>query len=171
MRGKYGKLTTGNKTGGKKMARKYKSKRDREYEKHIEPHIDEIRELRKEGHTIEQIAKKMGISRTTFYGYIKEYEELTEALTRGKYDANYELKKSLFMRAKGFMVTERKERTEYNSAGEIIKQIVEVNERYVYSDTMATKLMENTSNINSDELPQELKDLMEAKEEEIAESE
>jgi len=56
----------------------------------------------KEGMTDEQIFKKLGLSRNCFYKYLKEHDDLRDALKRGKVQPDDEVEGSLFKSAMGF---------------------------------------------------------------------
>ena len=50
----------------------------------------------------EDIAKKLGISRETFYQYKKTYSDFSDALKKGKAPIDFEVENSLLKRARGF---------------------------------------------------------------------
>ena len=50
----------------------------------------------------EDIAKKLGISRETFYQYIKTYPDFSDALKKGKAPIDFEVENALLKRARGF---------------------------------------------------------------------
>lgn len=57
----------------------------------------------RDGLTDEQIMKNMGIqSKSTFYGYKKDYPNFSNALKKGKEVADYEVENALFKRAIGY---------------------------------------------------------------------
>lgn len=49
-----------------------------------------------------EIARKLGISRKTFYVYVGEYRDFRDALKRGKAPVDVEVENALLKRAKGF---------------------------------------------------------------------
>lgn len=53
----------------------------------------------------EQIAKKLGISLTSFYSYQEKYPEFLKAIKRGKTSPDIEVENALFKRATGFTKT------------------------------------------------------------------
>lgn len=53
----------------------------------------------RDGLTDEQIAKNLGIGRTTFYKMIKEHSELSEHLKKGKEVVDYEVESALLKNA------------------------------------------------------------------------
>ena len=58
-----------------------------------------------------QIAEKMGISKQTFYDWLKKYPEFTDAIKKGKEIADKEIVNALYKRALGYSYKEVKERT------------------------------------------------------------
>lgn len=56
----------------------------------------------------EQIAKNMGISRSTLNEWRKKYPDISEALKKGKEVADYEVENALFKRATGYTETLKK---------------------------------------------------------------
>ena len=130
----------------------------------IKKNIDNIIRLRREGNTIEYIARSLGICKATFYNHLNADEELVEALARGQYEYNAELKKSAMQRAVGYKMELQKTKKEYKIAdGEkiLIREVVDVEEKYVYSDLLAYKLLNLDKYKNVDEVPAELKELFE----------
>lgn len=87
------------KKGGVVMA---KSK----YESIVEPKLVVIEGWARNGLTIEQIAKNLGISKVTFYKYISEHTELSERLKKGKEVVDIEVENALLKRALGYKVDE-----------------------------------------------------------------
>lgn len=56
-----------------------------------------------------QIAEKMGISKQTFYDWLKKYPEFTDAIKKGKEIADKEIVNALYKRALGYSYKEVKE--------------------------------------------------------------
>lgn len=81
------------------------------YHSHVEPYLDEITEWRKDL-TEAQIAKRLGIGKTAFGKYKKEFTELAEALKKGERDLVSDLRSALVKKAMGFRYTETKVVTE-----------------------------------------------------------
>lgn len=65
-----------------------------------------IRGLRRDGYTIEDVAKKMGISHRTILNWSKEYPELKEALAEGKQLVDYRVENALLKAALGYKTKE-----------------------------------------------------------------
>ncbi len=49
-----------------------------------------------------EIAKKLGISRSTFYEYMKKFPDFSDAITRGKLPVDFEVESLLLKRCRGF---------------------------------------------------------------------
>ncbi|MGL5798434.1 MAG: hypothetical protein ACRCYT_09545 [Cetobacterium sp.] len=130
------------------------------YNKNVKPRLDEITDLRKQGYNYDMISKTLGIARRTLYEYTQKYEELREALTRGKKEYEIDLRHSLYARAKGFMVTEKTTRNYYNADGDLVKTEKVEKERYIYSDFMAAKLLKLETVLDNDDMPLELQEIM-----------
>ena len=67
-----------------------------------------LQEWGKNGLTNSQIAKNMGVSERTLYGWLKRYEVLSENLNNGKALADREIENSLYKRALGYEIQEEK---------------------------------------------------------------
>lgn len=108
------------------------------YESYVLPHLDEIREWY---NTLSEkdIAKRLGVSVSTFEKYKREHPELADTLKDGRQELVSTLKQSLKKKAVGFEYTETK-RTIREVAG---KKIVTIEEytRYSPPDTGAIHLL------------------------------
>lgn len=58
------------------------------------------------GATIDQMASFFDLAQSTMYEWLKEYPAFSEAIKKGKDEADNEIVKSLYKRAKGYEVTE-----------------------------------------------------------------
>lgn len=82
------------------------------YETIVEPKLVLIEGWARNGLTIEQIAKNLGISKVTFYKYMNDHIELFERLKKGKEVVDIEVENALLKRALGYEYKEvTKERT------------------------------------------------------------
>ena len=77
------------------------------YESHVEPYLDEIKDMALVM-TEEQIAETLGIGYTTFRKYKNEYPALMDSLKNGRKQLVFQLKSTLIERAKGFHYKESK---------------------------------------------------------------
>lgn len=76
------------------------------YEKVVQPKLTLIEGWARDGLTIEQIAKNLGISKVTFYKYMNEHTELSERLKKGKEVVDIEVENALLKRALGYKYKE-----------------------------------------------------------------
>lgn len=68
--------------------------------------IEQVFEMALLGLTDIQMAKVLGIAESTFYDYKLKMEGFSEALTRGKEEADGKVAKALYKRALGLTITE-----------------------------------------------------------------
>lgn len=107
------------------------------YERVVEPKLDVVEGWCREGLTIEEIAKNLEISKTTFYKYIREHSELSERLKKGKDVADYKVENELYKKTQGYKVTVKKpikvKEVIYDN-GKRVKEIerVEIVEQEIY---------------------------------------
>ncbi|NEZ46510.1 helix-turn-helix domain-containing protein [Clostridium niameyense] len=76
------------------------------YENNVKDKLILVEGWARNGLTDEQIAKNLGISKTTFYKYIKEHNELSECLKKGKEVIDFEVENALLKRALGYKYKE-----------------------------------------------------------------
>lgn len=102
---------------------------DVSYELNVLPFLAAVEGWTREGLAKEQIARNLGVGKTTFFKYIKLHPELDERLKKGLEVANFEVENALFKRAIGYSYTETKietsaegikeTRTEKHVAGDV----------------------------------------------------
>lgn len=112
--------------------------RKNRYESHVQPYLEQIAEwyqLLNE----RQIAKRLGISTTSFEKYKNEYPELLEALKNGRDKLVEDLKQTLKKKAQGFYFEETKTYIKDENGKET--KIVEKYKRYAQPDTGAIHLL------------------------------
>ncbi len=68
----------------------------------------------RDGLTDEQIAKNLGISKTTLYKYKNEHSELSELLKKAKEVVDYEVENALLKRALGYEYEEKTYEIKYD---------------------------------------------------------
>lgn len=108
------------------------------YEKNVKPFLNNIREW--VGYlTTEQVARKLGVSKSVLYKYINEHEKLATAFDEGRKDLIEELKSTLKQKAKGFHYTETKK--VIRSVDGVKTQVIEEYEKYSPPDTGAIHLL------------------------------
>ena len=67
------------------------------------------------------IAKKLGISEDTFYKYIKNYKEFSDAIKRGKAPVDFQVENAMLKRALGYDYTEETIEYENVNGNPVIK--------------------------------------------------
>lgn len=90
-----------------------KSKSENIYDTNIRPNLDKIPEWYLDM-SVRQIAKKMGVSKSSLYKYAAIHPELADALQMGKEDLIDELRSAIKQRARGYtaedvIITEEKD--------------------------------------------------------------
>jgi transposase-like protein len=102
----------------------------------VEPKLDLIEGWCRNGVTIEQIAKNLGISKVTLYKYMEEHNELNERLKKGKEVIDIEVENALLKRALGYEYEEVKTYIEEDKEGNKKKRI-EKTKKLLPADTTA----------------------------------
>jgi hypothetical protein len=77
------------------MARKGK------YHTHVEPYLEDIKKLRREGYREIDICKRLNVGKSSFSEYKKKYPELLEALKGSNLDLVENIKASMYQMAMG----------------------------------------------------------------------
>jgi hypothetical protein len=65
------------------------------YDTSIKPHLEQIKEWRKVGATVDNICEALNISSSTFFKYLKEKEEFSQAYKKGTFDLCMDLRGEL----------------------------------------------------------------------------
>lgn len=87
------------------------------------------------GLTDEQLANNMGINVATLYTWKKKYNEINDALKRGKEVVDIEVENSLLKAAKGYFVDE--EKTYISEVGGVVTKRKEITKKYIAPNTTA----------------------------------
>lgn len=80
--------------------------RKSKYHSHVEPKLLLIEAWARDGLTLEDIARKLGVALSSFCDYKNKFPELSEALKRGQEVADVEVENALFKRAVGYQFVE-----------------------------------------------------------------
>ncbi|MDB2101755.1 transposase [Clostridium paraputrificum] len=108
------------------------------YESIVKPKLIVIEGWARNGLTIEQIAKNLGISKVTFYKYMNEHVELSEHLKKGKEVIDIEVENALLKRALGYKYEEvTKELLKNKKTGKEELRVTKVVTKEVQPDTTA----------------------------------
>ncbi len=84
----------------------------------------------RDGLTDEEIAKNIGISRSTLADWKNKFPDISDALKKGKEEADYEVEDSLFKRATGYTAKIKKtfkvKKVRYSETGRKIEELEEL---------------------------------------------
>ena len=85
-----------------------------------------------EGFKDREIAKKLGIGKTTLYEWVAQYPEFRDALKRGKEPVNAEIKAAMLKTAFGYFVNEEEQTmTIHPQTREVLSYRKNVKKRYI----------------------------------------
>lgn len=76
------------------------------WETHVKDRLIEVEGWARDGLTDEQIMEKLGISKPTFYEYVKKYPNFSNSLKKGKEVVDREVENALLKRALGYNYVE-----------------------------------------------------------------
>ena len=65
------------------------------YDTNIKPYLDKVKEWRKVGATVESMSDALGVAPSTFYKYLKEKDEFSEAYKKGTFELCMDLRGEL----------------------------------------------------------------------------
>lgn len=82
--------------------------RPNKYETHVKPRFEDIVKWLKLGATEKEIAKNLGINKSTFIDYKNKYSELSDLIKENRKKPVEEIKAAMLKRALGFQYTEKK---------------------------------------------------------------
>jgi len=97
---------------------------------------DLVKTFAQQGLTDAEIARKLGISLSTFYIYRRKYPKFAKSLTAGKEPVDIEVEQALFKRAMGREIP-IEEVTEVTSATGNVTKTVKKYKKYYLGDTIA----------------------------------
>lgn len=100
--------------------------------------LEILRGLARRGLSDEDIAKSIGISRSTLYAWKNKYNAISDALKDGKLVADLAVESALFKKAIGFTVTDTKTISFLDKeTGELTEGKSEVTTKHILPDTLA----------------------------------
>ena len=70
-----------------------------------------------------QVAKNMGISKTTFYDWMNKYPAMSDSVKKGKQPVDFEVENALLKRALGYEIEETNTFITINSKGEKVQKV------------------------------------------------
>lgn len=84
-----------------------------------------------------QIAKNLGISKDTFYQYLKEFSDFSDGLKRGRHPVDIEVENALYKRAIGFEFDEKTTELEIDKDGQAKPARIKTTKKYIPGDVGA----------------------------------
>lgn len=111
------------------MAAKKKKGRANKYFTHVKPRFNEIREWLRLGASDQEIFENLGVGRTAFYNYLKEFPELKELMKEGRKSPVQEIKAAMLKNALGFDYSESQTIYEVNPDTGIMEPVRTVKTR------------------------------------------
>ncbi len=107
--------------------------RPSKYETHVAPRLEEIKDWVRNGATDEEVAQRLGLSRSTFCAYKKEFSEFSDTLKETKAIVDSKVESALLKRALGYEYEETTR--ERNDNGQLV--VTKVVHKQVVPDTTA----------------------------------
>lgn len=117
-----------------------KSNKPNKYETLVKPRLKEIEEWRRIGWKEDEIAKELGISRSTFAQYKQLYPELSDTIKSENAALVEDLRGALVRRAKGYQYIETKKIYERNENGQLVHTRTEETTKSQPADVAALNL-------------------------------
>lgn len=117
-----------------------KSNKPKKYETLVKPRLKEIEEWRRIGWTENEIAKELGINRTTYCRYKQMYPELCNTIKSENAALVEDLRGALVRRAKGYQYIETKKIYERNEDGQLVHTRTEETTKSQPADVAALNL-------------------------------
>lgn len=106
----------------------------------IKDNLEHIEKWAKLGATEEQIAESLGVSRSAFSEYKKQYPELNDLIKKARMNLVIELKGTLVERAKGFTYEEKKQYIKKDEVTGNKTQYTEISTKQALPDVAALNL-------------------------------
>ena len=85
--------------------------------------LKKIQSWFRDGLTDIQVAKNMGISKTTLYDWMNKYPAISDAVKKGKQPVDFEVENALLKRALGYEIEETNTFITMNSKGEKVQKV------------------------------------------------
>lgn len=117
------------------MTKKHNGGRPTKYDKKY--HCPWAKGLLRRGATIEELAEEFEVSRSTIYKWADEHQEFSDILNESRELADFAVEETLYNRAMGITVTEKRTVVQANPSGEQKPARVEIVEKQVPPDTTA----------------------------------
>lgn len=85
--------------------------------------LKQIQSWVRDGLSDVQVAKNMGISKTTFYDWMNKYPAMSDSVKKGKQPVDFEVENALLKRALGYEIEETNTFITINSKGEKVQKV------------------------------------------------
>ena len=105
--------------------------------KYKESFPEKAQELAKKGLSDREISKKLGICKTCFYDYQKEFPEFMDALKKGKYPADDNVEGALYIRAVGYDYEEQVTEVRISEDGTQHTSVIKTYKKHMPGDVTA----------------------------------
>ena len=109
------------------------------YDTNVLPHLEQIREWRKVGATVEHICDVLGIGRSTWHEYEKKHPEFTDAIKKGTTEFCLDLRGELAKLAKRHTLETKKQ---------YIRQDMETGHKTQYTEIITKEIDADIAAIN-----------------------
>ena len=96
-----------------------------------------IQGWRRDGLSDEQVAKNIGISRSTLHTWIRDHQAISDAYKKGTEVSTYEVENALYKSALGHSVIEEEMTETYDMDGNLIARTKRAHKRYIPPSTSA----------------------------------
>lgn len=90
-----------------------------------------------------QVAKNMGISKTTFYDWMNKYPAMSDSVKKGKQPVDFEVENALLKRALGYEIEETNTFITVNSKGEKVQKVNKIKKHIAPDATAAIFWLKN----------------------------
>ena len=90
-----------------------------------------------------QVAKNMGISKTTFYDWMNKYPAMSDSVKKGKEPVDFEVENALLKRARGYEIEETNTFITINSKGEKVQKVTKTKKHIAPDATAAIFWLKN----------------------------
>lgn len=100
-------------------------------------HIPWVRGLAMRGLTVAEIAKEIGVAKSTLCLWVKKDKDLSDALNEGREQSDLKVVQSLYQRALGCKVTERRTIVKTDAGGQSAPERIEIVEKEYPPDSTA----------------------------------
>lgn len=115
--------------------------RPNKYETNVKPRLQDIREWRKVGATIENICEVLDISPSTWHEYANKYPEFSETIKKGKTEFVFDLRGELAKLSKKHTLETKKQYIKQDMETGHKTQYTEITTKEVDADVAAINLL------------------------------